>query len=60
MLGNLVPLARGAHESFPQQRNVLVVPGVPVGNRGAVRHAVDFVAVIPPCHHAAVDIMSTM
>ena len=33
---------------------MLVVPGVAVGNGGALCYAVDLVAVVPPRHHSTV------
>mmetsp|Transcript_8845 Transcript_8845/g.28034 ORF Transcript_8845/g.28034 Transcript_8845/m.28034 type:complete len:537 (+) Transcript_8845:4514-6124(+) len=41
-------------EDAAERRDVLVVPGVPVGDRGAVGNAGDLVAVVPPGHHARV------
>mmetsp|Transcript_17286 Transcript_17286/g.37111 ORF Transcript_17286/g.37111 Transcript_17286/m.37111 type:complete len:358 (-) Transcript_17286:888-1961(-) len=41
-------------EALSEKRDVLVVPGVPVGDGGAVRNAVDLVPVVPPRHHASV------
>ena len=50
MLDHGVCLLLGRHETFAEQCDVLVVPGVSVGDGRAVANAVDLVAIIPPGH----------
>ena len=45
---DLVALLGGPSEDLPQERNVLVVPGIPVGDGGPVADSGDLVAVVPP------------
>ena len=44
----------GGGEALAEQRDVLVVPRVAVGDGRAVAHPVDLVAVVPPRHHTRV------
>eukprot|EP00959_Pyramimonas_sp_CCMP1952_P432642 9060109-Pyramimonas_sp.AAC.2 len=54
MADHLDGLLLVGHEALAQQGQVLVVPRVAVGDGGAVGHARDLVAVVPPGHHARV------
>mmetsp|Transcript_14001 Transcript_14001/g.38322 ORF Transcript_14001/g.38322 Transcript_14001/m.38322 type:complete len:208 (+) Transcript_14001:16-639(+) len=47
---DVVPFQLWGDEALPEQRDVLVVPRVSVGDGGPVAQAVDLVPVVPPRH----------